>query len=458
MTEEARHLQMAEDLLKRFVAAMRSVHLYSADHPLVGRALEHLMEALDRLHAYDFRVVIGIVGNDLVVGATPIMGLAGIAEAMQRLRAAGVEKITIERGAALAEIRELVLGLGAVHESSAPPFSRIGRHIRVGRLQIQRRIETEFGNHANVQQLYGDTVARAEDLWNETALDGSPDPETARGIVEGLAQALAQNRAAMLALTALRRYDNYTFTHMVNVCILTMSQARSLGIDGALLRQFGLAGLMHDIGKIRVPAEILTKGGDLTDQEFGIIKRHPVDGAEILRRQQELPPLTAAVALEHHLRLDGTGYPRVATRSVLNIATQLCTIADVYDAMRSKRCYQDAQPTERILAVLQQAEGHLFDPHLVRRFSQLMGIYPPGTVVRVDTGDMAVVLRPHAPDPRRPTVRVVADAGGVSLAAPYDVALWAQFASGATPANVTAVLDPQDIGIDPFTLLDAPAA
>jgi len=102
----------------------------------------------------------------------------------------------------------------------------------------------------------------------------------------------------MLALTALCRYDNYTFTHMVNVSVLTMAQARSLGIDGALLRQFGLAGLMHDIGKIRTPAEILTKPERLTEPEFAIMMKHPIDGAEMLRRRLELPPLAAVVAFE----------------------------------------------------------------------------------------------------------------------------------------------------------------
>ena len=128
-------------------------------------------------------------------------------------------------------------------------------------------------------------------------------------MVDTLAQAVAQNRTALIALTALKNYDNYTFTHMVNVSILTMAQARALGIDGPLLREFGLAGLMHDIGKVRTPAEILNKPAKLTDDEFAIMKRHVVDGAEILRRTPEIPPIAPVVAFEHHLRRDGTGYP-----------------------------------------------------------------------------------------------------------------------------------------------------
>ena len=134
--------------------------------------------------------------------------------------------------------------------------------------------------------------------------------------VEGLADAVTQNRTALMALTAMRNYDNYTFTHMVNVSILTMAQARALGIDGKLLREFGLSALMHDIGKVRTPKEILNKPDKLTDEEFVIMRRHVVDGAEILRRTPEMPILAPVVAFEHHLRLDGSGYPFAVKRDV----------------------------------------------------------------------------------------------------------------------------------------------
>ena len=168
---------------------------------------------------------------------------------------------------------------------------------------------------------------------------------------------------------------------MVNVSILTMAQARALGIEGTLLREFGLAALMHDIGKVRTPIEILNKPDKLTDDEFAVMRMHVVDGAEILRRTPEMPPLAPVVAFEHHLRLDGTGYPVGVKRATLNLGTMLCSIADVYDAMRSQRAYQESFPTDRILAVLKRNDGMQFDQHLVRRFSQLMGIYPPGNLV-----------------------------------------------------------------------------
>jgi putative nucleotidyltransferase with HDIG domain len=267
-------------------------------------------------------------------------------------------------------------------------------------------------------------------------------------MIDGLAQAVAQNRTALLALTTLKNYDNYTFTHMVNVSILTMGQARGLGIDGPLLREIGLAALMHDIGKVRTPLEILNKPDKLTDTEFAIMKRHPVHGAEILRQTPDIPALAPVVAFEHHLRIDGTGYP-VVQRSSLNVGTMLCSIADVFDAMRSQRGYQQAFPTDRILEVLKRNDGKQFDQHLVRRFVQLIGIYPAGNLVRLNSNEVAVVLKVYAPDPYRPQVRVLFDKEGARLSLTHDVNLW-ETDDPTRPSSVVAPVEPSDYPVDPL--------
>jgi cyclic di-GMP phosphodiesterase len=276
--------------------------------------------------------------------------------------------------------------------------------------------------------------------------------------VEGLADAVTQNRTALVALTAMRNYDNYTFTHMVNVSILTMGQARALGIEGRLLREFGLSALMHDIGKVRTPREILQKPERLTDQEFVIMRRHPVDGAEILRRTPEMPILAPVVAFEHHLRLDGTGYPEGATRGALNLGTMMCSIADVYDAMRSQRAYQQAFPTDRVLAVLKKDDGAHFDAQLVRRFVQLLGIYPPGTLVTLASGAIAVVTRIHAPDPYRPRVKLLFQPDGSAYDLPLERNLWERAPDGAAADAIVSPVDPAPYGIDPLSYLEVARA
>ena len=273
-------------------------------------------------------------------------------------------------------------------------------------------------------RLYSEAVSVASLVWESARSDSGPDPSAAQSMIDGLAQAVVQNRSAVMALTALKDYDNYTFTHMVNVSILTMAQARGLGIDGPMLREFGIAALMHDIGKVKTPAEILNKPDKLTNEEFTIMKQHVVDGAEILRGTPEIPTLAPVVAFEHHLRLDGTGYPDGVSRPNLNLATMLCGIADVYDAMRSQRKYQQAFPSERIVAVLQRNDGTQFDQNLIRRFVQLLGIYPVGNLVKLDSGEIAIVLQVHAPDPYRPKVRLLFANDGTRYELPRDINLW----------------------------------
>ncbi len=458
MTNESVRLKQNEELIKRLFGAMRTSQLYSHEHPLVRRSVDRLKDAIVTSSGEDGSIVIGIVGDDLVVGDIPLGATTDPSSPLQRLRSAGVERITIEREATSEEVQALVLKLAELQSKGERAlqdvFSEtIGEHIRLGQLVVERGRGGIRVDATAAQQQYRDSVAQAQILLEEARQNGMFDPDMATAIVEGLAQALAQHRTAVLALTALKHYDNYTFTHVVNVAILTMAQARSFGIEDRLIQVFGLAGFMHDIGKILVPTEILNKPEKLTDQEKVIMRRHPIDGAMLLRRRPELPPLAAAVALEHHLRIDGTGYPAI-TRPSLNLATQLTSIADTYDAMRSLRVYQDAFPSERILAVLEGSDGQYYDPLLVRRFCQLLGIYPPGTVVRLGSGDIAVVVRTHAPDPHRPAVRVVLDAEGRKLATPYDVALWLDECKAGTEYGIVGLVDPADVDFNPLTYLD----
>ena len=412
----APRVQLADELLRSFAATLRSVQLYSKGHPIITRNLGSFSAAIQLLHTLSPRVVIGLIGDEVIVDDTPIAKVEAMGPLIQRLRQNGLERITIERGVTLDELGRFVEATTALEHQDAgdqPEAAFAGMpHIRVGRVMVDERTAGELADIATIKRMYNEAVTVATDVWNSAQTEGKPDATVAKTMIDGLAQAVAQNRSALLALTTLKNYDNYTFTHMVNVSILTMGQARGLGIDGPLLREFGLAALMHDIGKVRTPLEILNKPDKLTPDEFAIMKRHTVDGAEMLRSTPDIPTLAPVVAFEHHLRLDGTGYPDGAKRPTLNVGTMLCGIADVYDAMRSQRAYQQAFPTDRILEVLKRNDGKQFDQHLVRRFVQLVGIYPIGNLVRLNTGEVAVVRSIHAPDPYRPQVRVLFNRAG----------------------------------------------
>ena len=450
--------QLAEELLRRLAASLRSGQLYSRGHPLIARNLEGFARATSALHDLVPSIVIGLVGDEVIVDDMPLAKADTLGGFVRRLQQSGVERITIDRGVTTEEITTFIDAVTSIDarqllEGDGAGAFPVMAHIRVGRVTIEQRADGSPTDMATIKRLYSDAVSAAVDVWDSAQSEGRPDPTVARTMIDGLAQAVAQNRTALLALTTLKNYDNYTFTHMVNVSILTMGQARGLGIDGPLLREFGLAALMHDIGKVRTPIEILNKPDKLTDDEFTIMKRHVVDGAEILRMTPDVPALAPVVAFEHHLRTDGSGYPGGVTRPSLNVGTMLCSIADVYDAMRSQRTYQQSFPTDRILAVLKRSDGRQFDQHLVRRFVQLIGIYPAGTLVRLNTGEVAVVLKVYAPDPYRPTVRILINTEGKRLDLPYDLNLWEKSEDPKRPSSVIAPLDPAAYPFDPLLLM-----
>ena len=465
MMDPVTRLRLSDEFMRRLGAALRGAQLYAPSHPLVQRAFDGLNESITQLLDDQPSVAIGIIGQEVIVGDTPLPRAAeSMGEMIRRLKSLGIERIVFDRGVTPEELSTLAQtiahperrpgqnGPGVEPNDPLAIFATLP-HIRVGRIQVEEKLEQSAADVATIRRLYADASNVAGQLWEMAKAEGTPDPKAARALVDSLAQAVSANRTALIALTALKNYDNYTFTHMVNVSILTMSQARALGMEGTTLRELGLGALMHDIGKVRTPTEILNKPDKLTDAEFTIMRMHVVDGAEILRMTPDVPALAPVVAFEHHLRVDASGYPAGVTRSSLNIGTMLCSIADVYDAMRSQRHYQKAFPTDRILAVLKRNDGTQFDQHLVRRFVQLIGIYPAGNLVRLNTGEVAVVMNVYAPDPYRPHVRVLIDREGKRIDLPYEINLWEASEDPQRAASVTAPLDPADYQFDPLLLM-----
>lgn len=468
MTVSQHRQALVDELLRRFGAALRGAQLYAPGHPLVLRNVSAFADVAGRLLEELPTLTIALVQDEVIVGDTPApRGASTLGDLLTKLAARGIERISIDQGVSGQELSSLVQALRRrlevpVDRDGAEALGPDGRpfvwpelpHVRVGLVRVEERVETSLADMETIRRLYTEAATAAEGVWDTAAREGQVDSDEVRGVVQDLAQAVTQNPNALTALTTLRSSDKYTFTHMVNVSILTMAQARGLGVDGALLREFGVAGLMHDIGKVRTPQAILTKPDRLDDREMAVMRRHPLDGAAILRRTANITPLAPIVAFEHHLRCSGRGYPVGVRRPSLNLATTLTSIADVYDAMRSKRPYQIAHPTERILAVLKANDGSEFDVDLVRRFVQLMGIYPVGTMVRLNTGAVAVVLRAYPPDPHRPRVRVVLDSMGRRMEVPFDIDLWDTDPSPERPSAISGPAEPPDGAFDPLTMMD----
>jgi putative nucleotidyltransferase with HDIG domain len=446
-------IHVYDDFVRRLAATVRSATLYSPAHPLVQRGVEALAGLCASITQKTDGIVIGFIGDEVVVNAERLPRSAAALVGFARdMREREIEKVTIQRGVTRDELRTFVFELPD-RKAPQPLAARLQQkgvaRIVIGRLAIEDDDEPDTGVAA-ARKIYGTAVETAEQLWNQAKAGDKPDPIAARTIIDSLAKLVGGDRTSLLALTALKRYDNYTFTHMVNVSVLAMAQARSLNLQGALLREFGFAALMHDIGKVNTPQEVLNKPDKLTPEEFDIMQRHVVDGAHILRRTPEMPALAPVVAFEHHLRQDLSGYPRGIGHRTLNLCTQIVSIADVYDALRSTRVYREGLPSDRIKSIMGKKDDPAFNQRLLRRFINLIGLFPIGTLVRLQTEEIGVVTHEHPTDPFRPQVKMIRDRRGHAVEEPMLVNTWEPDGRGDYTWAVVEAVDPEAAGIDPL--------
>ncbi len=446
----------ADELVRRLAAGLRAAELYAPHHPLVQRSVQALSQAVTAYLVDASSVVIGFIGDDAVVNDTRLgKGSASLTGFVRGLRDREIEKITFHRGVTLEEIQAFLNELAVKRARLAIGDrlqSRGVRRIVVGKLAIEDVGEDIVGIEA-ARKVYSSAVESAESLWDQAKAGDKPDPATARKIIDSLANIVNQDRTSLMALTALKKYDNYTFTHMVNVAALSMAQARALNLEGPLLREFGFAALMHDIGKVNTPLEVLNKPGKLTNDEFKLMKQHVIDGAHILRRTPEMPALAPIVAFEHHLKANLSGYPENVGHRKLNLCTMIVSIADVFDALRSNRPYREGLPTSRIKQIMGQQGNPEFNPILLRRFVNLMGLFPIGTIVRLNTEEAGVVTQEHPEDPFRPQVKILFDARGDRIEEPFLANTWERDSRGDFPRAVIESIDPDAVELDPLTVL-----
>jgi putative nucleotidyltransferase with HDIG domain len=446
----------AEELVRRLAAALRGTELYAPTHPLVQRSSDALSAAAIEALTGAPSVIIAFLGDEIVVDALRLpKGPASLVGFARDLREREIEKITLSQGLTPEDIRGLIASLSD-RTSLVPMPDRLRRrgvrHITLGKVGVEE-IADDHAGIAAAQRVYSTAVDTAETLWNAAKAGDQPDPGAARKTIDSLAHLVTQDRTSLIALTALKKYDNYTFTHMVNVSVLAMVQARALNVDGALLREFGLAALMHDIGKVNTPLEVLNKPDKLSKDEFDVMKRHVVDGAHILRRTPEMPALAPIVAFEHHLKQDLSGYPENIGRRKLNLCTMIVSIADVFDALRGNRPYRQGLATSRIRAIMGEQNSSAFNPVLLKRFVNLMGLFPVGNLVRLSTDELAVVTAEHPADPFRPQVKIITNARGEMLEEQVLTNTWDRDGRGEHPHAVVEAVDPEPLGLNPLKYL-----
>lgn len=297
--------------------------------------------------------------------------------------------------------------------------------------EINKAVESENKNRDTVpmqeeiiraREIKKDAVKTVQNLMNDIRFGKQIQLEKINHVVEKMVDSIMRNKNALTSLGRIKKQDEYTFMHSVSVCALMISFGKHLGFDQELLMSVGTGGLLHDIGKTKVAIEIITKTGDLTEDEFAKVKEHAVHSRAILENTSGVNETAIEVAAHHHERLDGKGYPDSLKEKDIGKFAQMAAIIDVYDAMTSKRCYQKQfQPTETLRKLYEW--NNLYNRNLVEQFIRCAGIHPVGTLVLLESGLLGVVLEHSEKSLLKPVVRIVFDTKHARHLMPFTIDL-----------------------------------
>ncbi len=299
--------------------------------------------------------------------------------------------------------------------------------------------------------VYAEALSYARHFMEEVRRGKVLDCREAVPVVDRIIASIMRNRSAVASLAKLREHDDYTFHHCINVAVFAILFGRSLGLPTEQLRVLGIAGIFHDVGKACIPEEILKKPGRLNDAEYGIIKRHAVEGYRVMRDSSALQRDVLLAIMQHHERHDGRGYPRGLSGRAINPLARVISLVDVYDALTSNRCYRKASTPTTALGLIYRENGTHFFPTYVERFIKCIGVYPPGSLVRLTDGSIAVVREVNPERILSPTVDVCFDQG-FRRRRPMTIDLAEHQARG-IDLRVQDSVDPKALRVTPASLL-----
>lgn len=329
----------------------------------------------------------------------------------------------------------------------------VGKHSHAPRYPDRTTLEEEMPQARTLAQKTRDLV---DSFWDDARLGRSLDIPGARDTVAALVQSILRNPDALVWLNELKNQDAYTALHSMRVCVLALAFGRHLELSEADMHVLGMGALLHDIGKTKVPLDILNKPGSLTPQEFELMKSHVPLGVEILERSPGIPSAAIEVAKWHHERFDGSGYAFGLRGAQIGLFGQIGAIVDTYDAITSDRCYHRGMSAHDALRKMYEWRKKDFHDRLVEQFIQCMGVYPIGSVVEMNTGGIGVVISANRLRRLRPRVALVLDAQKQPLPSARIIDLM-QESGGASKLEIRSVLPAGSFGINPLDYFPARA-
>ena len=345
-------------MISSIVAAMSNCAMYSIEHPAVEEYSRKVLADLEALFVED-ALTLTLLSDSFIYNDAPLSETgAHISRFIKRLKTKGIERVILQKGINPKELKDFIAAL-ALREgtvSSSP-------HIAVGMLEVR------YKKGGDITTMLDESAEKIKDIYGEVSKFKKLDIQGVEDIIMGFTTVLQQDIDVLRSLSPIKAHSSYTYVHETNVSMLTIFQAEALGLTGEALHDAGLAGLLHDVGKLFVPKEIIDKKGKLDKREWEAMQLHPVQGALYLSTQPDVSKTAVIAAYEHHMRYDGSGYPQnKKTIKRQHKISQLVAIADFFDALRTKRSYRSSFNLTEVLKITKEGTGTYFNPELIDNF------------------------------------------------------------------------------------------
>ncbi len=405
-----------QQIVTSFTSAYKGLHLYPAQHPTIRNQLKKLLLRLTSHLEQREMLKMGLLEDTLFIDdhlfAIQTPASATLTQLLKQLK---IEALEFHRG--LTE-SELLHFLQLLRHSDIEPED-------LEMLLAERNIEhirLAGGNPDEDQEprrVYGRAMTVVNEIFEDVHLGRIPCSKKAKQVVKDMAKLTMSDPHALFALSMLKSYDNYTFTHSVNVSVIALAVGRACGLPEEKLRTLGLGGLLHDIGKLKIDLAIITKPGRLTEQEFAQIMNHPRLGADIVHNTPGISPSAVDIVLGHHLRFDRQGYPANAQLHGPPVMPNIVAIADTYDAITTLRAYQRPVTPRQAISKMQKVSGSMLHPEYLKSFIASLGTYPVGSLVRLANNEIGLVTRVGSDNPNEVELKILFSTDGKHQLEPH---------------------------------------
>ena len=446
-------VDMAKKGFLQLGVLLRNASLYPPAHPFLLGSAEQLLVSLEELCAKRKEASYHFVDGELFFETFSVPMEEMTAELVEGFTSRVIGGLTFQQGVAREELVAFAYLMKrdpqAIHgQGGITPLLHQAGVKRIQAHALLTRAHGDDQQHTSDKkpsEIYREGIETVEEIIQSAFSGNALNARRIQSLTHTMVDSILDNRDALVGLTSIKFYDEYTFVHSLNVAILSMAMGAFLSLDKAQIAALGVAGMLHDIGKVNIPLEIINKPGSLTDAEWEIVKRHPVEGALILSGLLGVGRVAMVTAFEHHRQYNLKGYPLTADEhTVPHAYARIIALADAYDALTSVRVYYRVlRPPDEAVRILLGKRGTLFDPVLVKALVNMVGIFPIGTLLRLDTEEIGLVTH-QTRDLLRPRILLLRTFDGTER----EETNLLEMESGRYKRTAVASVHPNDVNVD----------